>query len=42
MGEVRYSALKKEFPEVADELFAAAMESAQWRYKNYKKLAAQS
>lgn len=42
MGEVRYSALKKEFPEVADELFAAALDNAKWRYNNYKRLAAQS
>ena len=39
MGEVRYSSLKKEFPDVADELFVAARENAQWRYKTYKRLA---
>ncbi|HOF14579.1 MAG TPA: thiamine pyrophosphate-dependent enzyme, partial [Spirochaetota bacterium] len=39
MGEVRYSALKKEFPEVAEDLFNAALDSAKWRYNNYKRLA---
>ncbi len=39
MGEVRYSSLTKEFPDVADELFKAARENAQWRYNNYKRLA---
>ncbi|HOI50383.1 MAG TPA: thiamine pyrophosphate-dependent enzyme, partial [Prolixibacteraceae bacterium] len=39
-GEVRYTSLKKSFPEVADELFAAAEENAKWRYNYYKRLAA--
>lgn len=39
-GEVRYTALKKSFPEAAAELFAAAEENAKWRYASYKRLAA--
>ena len=39
MGEVRYRSLKREFPDVADELFKAAQENALWRYNNYKRLA---
>jgi pyruvate-ferredoxin/flavodoxin oxidoreductase len=39
MGEVRYSSLKRAFPDVADELFKAAQENALWRYNNYKRLA---
>ncbi len=39
MSEVRYSSLKKGFPEVADELFTAAEENAKWRYNSYKRLA---
>jgi pyruvate-ferredoxin/flavodoxin oxidoreductase len=35
MGEVRYSSLKKSFPEVADELFKAAEENAKWRFNTY-------
>ena len=38
-GEVRYTSLKKSFPEVAEELFAAAEENAKWRYNYYKRLA---
>ncbi|MCK9220064.1 MAG: pyruvate:ferredoxin (flavodoxin) oxidoreductase [Bacteroidales bacterium] len=38
-GEVRYTSLKKLFPEEADELFKAAEECAKWRYNNYKRLA---
>jgi len=37
-NEVRYSSLKKLFPENAAELFTAAEENAKWRYKNYKRL----
>jgi len=37
-GEVRYTSLKKEFPEAANDLFKAAEEAARWRYNNYKKL----
>ena len=35
MGEVRYTQLMKSFPYEADELFKAAEESAQWRYRSY-------
>jgi pyruvate-ferredoxin/flavodoxin oxidoreductase len=37
-GEVRYTSLKKMFPEEADILFKAAEENAKWRYANYKRL----
>ncbi len=40
MGEVRYTSLKKEFPEKADDLFKAAEANAKWRYERYKKMAA--
>ena len=36
-GEVRYTSLKKQFPEEAKELFAAAKEDAQYRYKKYQR-----
>jgi len=39
-SEVRYTSLKKAFPEVADELFAAAEDNARWRYDSYKRMAA--
>ncbi|MCL1864344.1 MAG: pyruvate:ferredoxin (flavodoxin) oxidoreductase [Spirochaetes bacterium] len=39
-GEVRYTTLKKEFPDQAGELFAAAENNAKWRYQRYVKLAA--
>jgi pyruvate-ferredoxin/flavodoxin oxidoreductase len=39
MGEVRYTQLMKSFPTQADELFDAAMESAQWRYRSYQRMA---
>ncbi|HSH52319.1 MAG TPA: pyruvate:ferredoxin (flavodoxin) oxidoreductase [Bacteroidales bacterium] len=39
-NEVRYSALTKSFPDVADELFIRAEDDAKWRYNNYKRLAA--
>ena len=39
-GEVRYTSLKKAFPDVADELFKAAEENAKWRYNGYKRMAA--
>ncbi len=41
-GEVRYTSLKRSFPEVADKLFAAAEKNAKWRYNNYKRQAAMS
>ena len=37
-GEVRYTSLKKEFPEEAKVLFVEAEENAKWRYNYYKKL----
>lgn len=39
-GEVRYTSLKKSFPEVADELFTSAEENAKWRHQSYKRMAA--
>lgn len=39
MGEVRYTALKKTFPETADELYLAAEEASKERYENYKRMA---
>ena len=38
--EVRYTSLEKGFPEESEELFAAAQESAQWRYKSYQRMVA--
>ena len=40
-GEVRYSSLQRNFPEEAEELYAAAEKIAQDRYKTYKRLADQ-
>ncbi len=37
-GEVRYTSLKKEFPDTAGELFAAAEDNAKWRFNRYVKL----
>lgn len=39
MGEVRYSSLKRNFPEEAKELYEAAEKEAKRRYENYKRLA---
>ncbi|MDB4582964.1 pyruvate:ferredoxin (flavodoxin) oxidoreductase [Draconibacterium sp.] len=39
-GEVRYTSLKKSFPAVADELFAAAEFNAKWRHESYKRISA--
>ncbi|TSA34309.1 MAG: pyruvate:ferredoxin (flavodoxin) oxidoreductase [Porphyromonadaceae bacterium] len=39
MGEVRFSSLKKAFPEIADELFTSAEENAKWRFRSYQRLA---
>jgi pyruvate-ferredoxin/flavodoxin oxidoreductase len=39
MGQVRYSSLAQEFPEVSDRLFELAEENAKERYEGYKKLA---
>ena len=38
LGETRYSALKKQFPDVADELFARAEKEASEKIDYYKKL----
>ena len=38
--EVRYTSLEKGFPEESEELFAAAKESAQWRYRSYQRMLA--
>ncbi|MDO4594532.1 MAG: pyruvate:ferredoxin (flavodoxin) oxidoreductase [Tissierellia bacterium] len=38
-GEVRYSSLKRAFPETADELYQEAEKAAKERYETYKKLA---
>ena len=39
MGQIRYSSLAKEFPEVADKLFAMTEEDAMEKYQTYKELA---
>ncbi|HOJ77474.1 MAG TPA: pyruvate:ferredoxin (flavodoxin) oxidoreductase [Bacillota bacterium] len=39
LGEVRYSSLKKQFPEQADELYERAEKEAKARYEMYKRLA---
>jgi pyruvate-ferredoxin/flavodoxin oxidoreductase len=41
LGQVRYSSLAQEFPEVADKLFEMAEENAKERYDSYKRLADQ-
>ena len=38
-GESRYTQLLKSFPGEAEELFQAAKESAQWRYRSYQRMA---
>ncbi len=35
MGEVRYTSLKKEFPETAEDLYVTAEKNAKWRYERY-------
>jgi pyruvate-ferredoxin/flavodoxin oxidoreductase len=39
MGQVRYAAIAKQYPDVAEELFNMAEENATERYNNYKRLA---
>ena len=39
MDQIRYSSLAKEFPDVADKLFALTEENAKERYESYKKMA---
>jgi len=38
-GEVRYTSLKKTFPEEAERLDALAEKNAKWRYNSYKRMA---
>ena len=38
-SEVRYTSLKKSFPEEASTLFVAAEVNAKWRYESYKRMA---
>jgi pyruvate-ferredoxin/flavodoxin oxidoreductase len=38
-SEVRYTSLRKTFPDIADELYSLAEEDAKQKYKKYKKLA---
>jgi pyruvate-ferredoxin/flavodoxin oxidoreductase len=38
-SEVRYTSLKKAFPEEAERLFVLAERDAKWRYNNYKRMA---
>ncbi|MFA5196552.1 MAG: hypothetical protein WC401_12200, partial [Bacteroidales bacterium] len=38
-SEVRFTSLKKTFPQEAEELFKAAEENAKWRYRSYQRLA---
>ncbi|MFW6366578.1 MAG: pyruvate:ferredoxin (flavodoxin) oxidoreductase [Spirochaetota bacterium] len=40
MGEVRYTSLARSFPDVAQDLFKAAERDAQYRHKQYQRLAA--
>ena len=37
-GEVRFASVAKQYPNEAAELFAAAQENAQWRYKSYLRM----
>ncbi|MDP2891967.1 MAG: pyruvate:ferredoxin (flavodoxin) oxidoreductase [Bacillota bacterium] len=39
-GEIRYSTLQRQFPDIAEELFKKAADEARERYEYYKKLAA--
>ncbi|HEY3425166.1 MAG TPA: pyruvate:ferredoxin (flavodoxin) oxidoreductase, partial [Negativicutes bacterium] len=41
LGEVRYSSLKKQFPDMADVLFAKTEQDAKERLDNYRRLAGQ-
>ena len=38
-GQIRYTSLSKEFPEIADKLFAMTEEDAKAKYNTYKELA---
>ena len=37
-GELRFASVMKQFPKEAEELFLAAKENAQWRYKSYLRM----
>ena len=37
-GEVRFASVMKQYPNEAAELFQAAQENAQWRYKSYLRM----
>ena len=37
-GEVRFASVMKQYPAEADELFEAAKQNAQWRYKSYQRM----
>ncbi len=37
-GEVRFASVMKQYPTEAEELFAAARENAQWRYRSYQRM----
>ena len=39
MGQVRYSSLAKEFPDIAEKLYEMTEEDARQRYEGYRKLA---
>jgi pyruvate-ferredoxin/flavodoxin oxidoreductase len=39
MGQVRYNSLLKEFPDIAEDLFAKTEKDAMDRWEGYKKLA---
>jgi pyruvate-ferredoxin/flavodoxin oxidoreductase len=39
MGQVRYTSLKSEFPDIAEDLYEAAEQNARDRFEGYKKLA---
>ncbi len=39
-SEVRYTSLRKTFPDEAERLFKIAKENAQWRYNSYKRMEA--
>ncbi|MDR2065122.1 MAG: pyruvate:ferredoxin (flavodoxin) oxidoreductase [Prevotellaceae bacterium] len=41
-GEIRYSSLLSSFPQEAAELFEVTQQNAQWRYNQYKRLAAEN
>ena len=41
MNQVRYSSLAKEFPDIADKLFASAEQDTVDRYEKYLKLASE-